>query len=101
MTAELLTKGTKTRSAPQIAQEIEALGGVINSSAGWDASRASVNVIASKTEPAMAILADVVRNPVVADAVAGRRLRGGSRHDESCGHRGGGGHEGAEAPHGA
>lgn len=64
MTAELLTKGTKTRTAPQIAQEIEALGGVLNSGAGWDASRASVNVLSSKTEPALAILADVVRNPV-------------------------------------
>jgi zinc protease len=64
MTAGLLTKGTKTRTAPQIAEEIEALGGQLNSSAGWDASRATVNVIASKTEPAMAILADVVRNPV-------------------------------------
>ncbi|MDT5294908.1 MAG: zinc protease [Acidobacteriota bacterium] len=67
MTAELLTKGTRTRTAPQIAQEIEALGGVIGSSAGWDASRATVNVISSKTEPAMAILADVVRNPVFKD----------------------------------
>ena len=67
LTAELLTKGTKTRTAPQIAQEIEALGGVITSAAGWDASRASVNVIASKTEPAMTILADVVRNPVFAE----------------------------------
>jgi len=64
MTASLLTKGTKTRTAPQIAQEIEALGGVLNSGAGWDASRATVNVLASKTEPAMAVLADVVRNPV-------------------------------------
>jgi zinc protease len=64
MTAELLTKGTKARTAPQIAEEIEALGGQINSNAGWDASRATVNVLASKTEPAMAILADVVRNPV-------------------------------------
>ena len=64
MTAELLTKGTKTRTAPQIAQEIEALGGVITSAADWDASRASVNVIASKTEQAVSILADVVRNPV-------------------------------------
>lgn len=64
MTAELLTKGTKARTAPQIAQEIEALGGVLGSGAGWDASRATVNVIASKTEPAMSILADVVRNPV-------------------------------------
>ena len=67
MTGELLTKGTKTRTAPQIAQEIEALGGQLNSGAGWDASRATVNVIASKTGPAMAILADVVRNPVFKD----------------------------------
>jgi zinc protease len=67
MTASLLTKGTKTRTAPQIAQEIEALGGVLNSGAGWDASRASVNVISSKTEQALSILADVVRNPVFAD----------------------------------
>jgi zinc protease len=67
LTAELLTKGTKARTAPQIAQEIEALGGIISSGAGWDASRATVNVIASKTEPAMSILADVVRNPVFKD----------------------------------
>ena len=64
MTASLLTKGTKTRTAPQIAEEIEALGGELNSGAGWDASRASVNVLSSKTEPALAVLADVVRNPV-------------------------------------
>ena len=67
MTAELLTKGTKTRTAPQIAQEIEALGGELSSGAGWDASRATVNVLAAKAEPAMAILADVVRNPVFQD----------------------------------
>ena len=67
VTAELLTKGTKTRTAPQIAQEIEALGGELNSGAGWDASRATVNVLSAKVEPAMAILADVVRNPVFQD----------------------------------
>lgn len=67
MTAELLTKGTKTRTAPQIAQEIEALGGELNTGAGWDASRATVNVLSAKVEPAMAILADVVRNPVFQD----------------------------------
>jgi zinc protease len=64
ITASLLTKGTKTRSAPQIAQEIEALGGVLNSGAGWDASRAFVNVMSPKTEAALTILADIVRNPV-------------------------------------
>ncbi len=64
MTASLLTKGTKTRTAPQIAQEVEALGGALNSGAGWDASRAVVNVMSPKTEAALTILADVVRNPV-------------------------------------
>jgi len=64
MTASLLTKGTKTRKAPEIAQEIEALGGTLNSGAGWDASRASVNVMSAKISPAMTILADIVRNPV-------------------------------------
>ena len=64
MTASLLTKGTKTRTAPQIAQEIEALGGILNSGAGWDASRASINVMSTKIAPAMDVLVDIVRNPV-------------------------------------
>jgi zinc protease len=67
VTADLLTKGTKTRSAPQIAQEVEALGGVIETTAGWDASRAFVNVLAPKTGQVMSVLADVVRNPVFKD----------------------------------
>ena len=67
MTASLLTKGTKTRTAPQIAQEIESLGGTFNTGAGWDASRATLNVMSSKIEPAMAVLADVVRNPAFQD----------------------------------
>ncbi len=67
MTASLLTKGTKTRTAPQIAQEIESLGGTLTSGAGWDASRAQLNVMSSKFAPALTILADVVRNPVFND----------------------------------
>jgi zinc protease len=67
MTAALLTKGTKTRTATQIAQEIEALGGQLSSGAGWDASNATVNVLSAKAEPALAILSDVVRNPVFQD----------------------------------
>jgi zinc protease len=67
LTAELLTKGTRTRTAPQVAQEIEALGATLESGAGWDASRVSVNVMASKFEPALRVVADVVRNPVFRD----------------------------------
>ena len=63
MTASILTKGTKTRSAEQIAQEVEFLGGSISSSAGWNNSSVSITVTSDKLEQAMAILADVVLNP--------------------------------------
>jgi zinc protease len=63
MTATLLTKGTEKRSAPEIAEAIEALGGQLESGARWDASLADVTIMNSRLEPAMAILADVVRRP--------------------------------------
>jgi len=67
ITASLLTKGTNTRTAPQIAEAIEALGGSIESGARWDASTASVNVMSSRINNAMEILADVVRRPTFKD----------------------------------
>ncbi|MEO7690503.1 MAG: pitrilysin family protein, partial [Sphingomonas sp.] len=66
LTADLMTKGTKTRSATQIAAEIEALGGSIDSSAQWDGASASVTVKSDQVVPALAILADVARNPAFA-----------------------------------
>ena len=63
MTANLLTKGTQTRDATKIADEIESLGGSLQSSARWDSSSATVGVMSSKIAPAMEILADVVRRP--------------------------------------
>src|SRR2546421_9716407 len=67
MTATLLTKGTDKRSAPEIAEAIEALGGTIESGAGWDRSTASVNVMSPRFAEALAILAEVVRRPVFKD----------------------------------
>jgi zinc protease len=63
MTANLLTKGTQTRDATQIAQQIESLGGSLDSGARWDSSFANVGVMSSKIPQAMEILADVVRHP--------------------------------------
>lgn len=63
MTANLLTKGTQTRDATQIAQQIESLGGSLDSGARWDSSFANVGVMSSKLPQAMEILADVVRRP--------------------------------------
>ncbi|HXA08615.1 MAG TPA: pitrilysin family protein [Chthoniobacterales bacterium] len=63
LTGDLLTKGTDTMSAPEIASAIESLGGSIDSGAGWDASAATVVVISNKADEALKILADTVRHP--------------------------------------
>lgn len=66
LTAELLTKGTRTRSATEIARQIEALGGSISSGASFDGSTIDVTVKADQAAPALAILADIARNPAFA-----------------------------------
>ena len=66
MTAELLTKGTKTRTATQIAEQMEFLGGSIETGANWNSTDISVNVLADKLDAAMAIMADVLLNPAFA-----------------------------------
>src|SRR3954471_4034048 len=63
MTGSLLTKGTDSMTAPEIASAIESLGGTIDSGAHWDAARATVVVMSDKAEPALHILADVVLHP--------------------------------------
>jgi zinc protease len=62
-TASLLSKGTKTRSAEQIARGVEALGATLETRAGWDRSTAEVSVMSSELPKAMVFLADVVRHP--------------------------------------
>jgi zinc protease len=63
LTATLLTKGTATRTATQIAREVEMLGGSISSDAGWDSASVDVGVKADQIGKAMAILADVAQHP--------------------------------------
>ena len=63
LTANLLTKGTQTRDATKIAEQIESLGGSLESGARWDSSYATVSVMSDKIAPAMEILADVMRRP--------------------------------------
>ena len=63
MTAALLTKGTKTRTATQIAEQMEFLGGSINTGAGWNGSNVVVNVMSDKLDQALTIMSDVVLNP--------------------------------------
>ncbi|MEO8574272.1 MAG: pitrilysin family protein, partial [Pyrinomonadaceae bacterium] len=63
LTADMLTKGTKTRTAEQIAEEMEFLGASINTGAGWNSSSVSMTVTSDKLDQAMAIMSDVALNP--------------------------------------
>lgn len=67
LTAEMLTRGTATRSAVEIADEIECLGGSIGASAGWDSVYAGLTILSRNLAPAMEVLADVVHEPAFAD----------------------------------
>lgn len=62
MTASLLTKGTKARSAEQIARGVEALGATLDSGAEWDASNVDLSVMSSNLPRAMEFVADAARN---------------------------------------
>jgi len=63
LTASLLTKGTKTKSAEEIALGVEALGATIDSGAGWDNSFVTLGALANNFSSAMKYVADVVLHP--------------------------------------
>lgn len=64
--SELLSKtidqGTRTRSAKQIAQEIQAAGGDLNTYADKDSIQLSTVILSSKLEAALNVLTDLLRN---------------------------------------
>ena len=62
-TADLLTKGTKTRSATQIADDMAYLGTELNTGAGWNSSTVSFTATPDNLPRALAVMADVVMNP--------------------------------------
>lgn len=63
LTAEMLTEGTRTRTAEQIADEVEFLAMSIGASAGLDVSSVSLSTLVRNLDAALAIFADVVANP--------------------------------------
>src|SRR5881397_2637589 len=65
--AELLTKGTPTRDAEQIAAAIEGVGGSIGASAGDDFLTASADVLSDHADLAFSVLGDVTRRATFPD----------------------------------
>lgn len=64
LTAEMLTKGTESRSATRIAEDIDFLGGNLSSGSDWDGSYVSLSVLRKYLNEGIDILADAVVNSV-------------------------------------
>ena len=61
LVAQVLTKGTPTRTADQIAAAIEGAGGSLSASSGDDFLTVSANVLSDRADLAFDLLGDVVR----------------------------------------
>jgi zinc protease len=66
LVADLLSQGTATRSAQEIAEGIDSIGGVLETGAGSDTTSADVLVMKDSFALGMDLLADVMRHPVFA-----------------------------------
>lgn len=66
MMASLITEGAGSRTAEQIAAEVEAAGGSIGAGAGSDASRVFLTVLSKEFAHTLPIMADVVQRPTFA-----------------------------------
>ena len=63
LVASLLNQGTATRSANEIADAIDSIGGALDTSAGSDVTSATVLVMKDSFDVGMNMLGDVIRRP--------------------------------------
>ncbi|MCJ7711490.1 MAG: insulinase family protein, partial [Chloroflexi bacterium] len=74
LAARALTEGTEVHDAIALTEATERLGASIHAEAGWDATSIGLDVPATRLEPAMGLLAEVVRRPAFPDSEV-ERLR--------------------------
>src|SRR5881397_3492702 len=72
LTAKVLLKGTKTRTAEQIANDIEAVGGSISSDAGNNSFTLSVDVTKPDLKLGVDLLSDVLLNATMPEKAIAR-----------------------------
>ena len=63
MTADLLTQGTRHYTAPELAAAAEALGGSLESGAGWGQSLVTITVTTPKLDAALGLVAEAALEP--------------------------------------
>ena len=82
LVASLLDQGTATRSAQQVAETVDAVGGDLSVGAGTDVTFADVTVLQDSVALGLELLSDIVRSPAFAQAEIDRqrdRLRSALR----------------------
>ncbi len=68
LTMSLLTRGTKTRSAEQISEFFDTIGGTMDAGCGNNSWSWSASCLTADFDKTMDVYADVVKNPAFADA---------------------------------
>ncbi|MBP6002166.1 MAG: insulinase family protein [Pyrinomonadaceae bacterium] len=64
LTTSLLDDGTKTRSAVDIANQLQSIGASVNAGGNWDSTNVSLLTLTKNLDKALEIYADVVTNPI-------------------------------------
>jgi len=75
MVAAVLAQGTRTRSAREIAEAIDTVGGSLEAEADWDSSVITASVLSEHAELGFELLADITVNPVFDAAELERKRR--------------------------
>jgi len=68
LTMSVMTKGTTSRSAQQIAEELEFLGASLGSSATWDYCVVSLMTLPEFGDAALSVFAEVIQGPTFPQA---------------------------------
>jgi len=63
-TASLLNDGTKTRSAVEIANQLQSIGAFVGTGSGWDSANVTMQTLTRNMDKALDIYSDIIVNPV-------------------------------------
>ena len=63
LTSQMLDDGTASRSAADIANQLQSIGANIDAGSGWDSTTVSLQTLTKNLEKGLEIYADVIRHP--------------------------------------
>jgi zinc protease len=75
LVAQLMTQGTTTRTAPQISEAIEFIGGSLSVDAGQELTSISLSVLSKDLDLGLELLADVLLNPTFTPGDIQRKIQ--------------------------